>query len=87
MDGKEAIMQQGKEKNQKKKRKSKKGSTEMPPTGAARTATRSAAFPEESASSIVFVNPPRKHLNELTGNDIPPGIDPDDLTIECEDLE
>ena len=32
---------------------------------------------------IIFRNPPRKKLCELTGGDIPRGMDPDDLTEEA----
>ena len=63
---------------------SRKGSKDMP-TASAKAPMGEPVSLEDKTQKFVFVNPPKKHLWELTGNDIPPGIDPDDLTIECED--
>jgi hypothetical protein len=68
------------------KGKPRKRSKEMPTATAKVPMVKPVSLGSE-IPNFVFVNPPKKHLLELTGNDVPPGVDPDELTIECEDRE
>lgn len=46
-------------------------------------ATRAAATEGIRKSRMTFVTPRRKPLAEVTGEDVPPGLDPEDVATDC----
>jgi hypothetical protein len=53
--------------------------------GSAPKKAHTSAAPIEKEPIVIYTPPPRKPLADITGLDIPPGIDRDELVLEFEE--
>jgi len=56
----------------------RRGTPRHAPSGSDGTATET-----NGDSGMTFVTPRRKPLAEVTGEDVPPGLDPEDVATDC----